>query len=224
MNSEKNHSCRKKVLSHPKIIADKKEATTFILERIQQKQTQVATAVESIVRDNKRCEEKLLDTLHLPLDTVVTEETFIDITLDQMHEAKIHMLTALINIKMNSNINTHVVIASLKGNPVDVRNKVVKTKEPLLLEQAHKTRTLKFIDGIPTAEYITHKLIPADVIECPVSLTFNNNIGMCDYPDLEWYRGVASSVKSIEYNKTTLLENLNLYYVSMTNDDVKFLS
>ena len=45
-----------------------------------------------------------------------------------MHKAKNPMLTAFINIRMNSNLNTPVVIASLKGNPVDVRNKVIDKK------------------------------------------------------------------------------------------------
>ena len=87
------------------------------------------TTADSIVRDNRRCEEKLLDILPLPLDAVITEEKFIDISLDKMHKTKIPMLTAFIKIRMNSNFNTHVVIASLKVNPVDVRNKVVDKKQ-----------------------------------------------------------------------------------------------
>ena len=72
-----------------------------------------------------------------------------------------------------------------------------KTKGPLLLEKAHKIRTLKVIGVLSTEESITQNLVPANVIERPVSLTFNNDIGMCDYPDLEWYGGVMSGVKSI---------------------------
>ena len=39
LNSEKDHLCRTKVLYHPKIIVDKKEAIKLTLEGIQQKQT-----------------------------------------------------------------------------------------------------------------------------------------------------------------------------------------
>ena len=66
--------------------------------------------------------------LILPLDTVITADTFIDITLDQMHKATIPLMTAFIKIRMNSDLNTPVVIASLKGSPVDVRNRVIDKK------------------------------------------------------------------------------------------------
>ena len=114
LNSQKDHLCRTKVLYHPKIIADKKETIELTIEGIQQKQTKIVTMVESIVRDNKRCEEKLLDILHLPLDTIIFEEFFIDITLYQIHKAKTPMLTTFIKIRMNSNLNTSIVITSLK--------------------------------------------------------------------------------------------------------------
>ena len=129
LSSKKDHLCRTKVLYHPKIIANNKNTIKITLEGIQQKQIKCVTTAESVVRDNRRCEEKLLDILPLPLDTVITEEKFIDISLDKMHKTKIPMLTAFIKIRMNSNFNTHVVIASLKVNPVDVRNKVVDKKQ-----------------------------------------------------------------------------------------------
>ena len=62
---------------------------------IEQKQTKVVTTAESILRDNKRCEEKLHNILRLPLDTVIDEETCLDINLEQMHKATIPLLTDL---------------------------------------------------------------------------------------------------------------------------------
>ena len=67
--------------------------------------------------------------LVLPLDTVITGGTFIDITLDQMHKATIPLLTAFVKIRMNSDLNTPVVMASLKGSPSDVRNQVIDKKQ-----------------------------------------------------------------------------------------------
>ena len=81
------------------------------------------------------------------------------------------------------------------------------------------SRTASLLLNIGTS--ITQNFIFTDIIGHLVSLTFNKESGMCDYPDIEWYRGVVSSVKSVEYNKTA--ENLNLDYVFKINDDVKVL-
>ena len=46
-----------------------------------------------------------------------------------MHKGTIPLLTAFIKIRMNHDLTTSVVIASLKGSPLDVRNKVVDKKQ-----------------------------------------------------------------------------------------------
>ena len=113
------------ILHHPKLIVDKKESIKLILEAIQQRQTKVVTTTESILRDKKEFEGKLLATLELPLDSIISEDTFIYITLDHMLKATISMLTAFIRIRFNSNVTTSVVIPRTKGTPLDVRNKIV---------------------------------------------------------------------------------------------------
>ena len=79
------------ILHHPKLIVDKKESIKLILEAIQQRQTKVVTTTESILRDKKESEGKLLATLELPLDSIISEDTFIYITLDHMLKATISM-------------------------------------------------------------------------------------------------------------------------------------
>ena len=93
-----------------------------------------------------------------------------------------------------------------------------------MLEQSHKIRTLNVIVVLPSTESITQSLIPVDLIEGPVSLNVNNDIGMCEYPDLEWCRGVVGIVKSMEYKKEILFEKLNLDCLPILNEDVKVLS
>ena len=113
----------------PKIISDRKESIKQTLDGIQQKQSKVVTTAEYIIRDNKRCEGKLLEILRLLLDTAINEDMFLDITLEQMHKGTILLLTAFIKIRMNCDLTTSVVTASLKGSPLDVRNKVVDKKQ-----------------------------------------------------------------------------------------------
>ena len=101
---------------------------------------------------------------------------------------------------------------------------LIKNKGSIILEQAHNIRTLNVICVLPTTETITQNLIPADVIERPISLSFNNDIGMCDDPDLEWYSDVVSIVKSMEDKKRLILDKLDLEYVQILIKDVKVLS
>ena len=51
-------------------------------------------------------------------------------------------------------------------------------------------------------------------------MKFGRESESCLPPDLEWYREMTCTVKSIEYKKATILDNLNLDYVDMLNKDV----
>ena len=61
---------------------------------------------------------------------------------------------------------------------------------------------------------------PQEDTEYDISLKCGYESESCLPPDLEWYRAKACNVKSIEYKKTTIIENLNLDYVEMLNKDV----
>ena len=91
---------------------------------------------EGIVWDNNKCEEKLSLSLGYPIETLVTNTTFTDITLDQMSKPSAVMLGAFIKIRLNVDLTERCIIARKKRTPIEVRRADVdkKTKGPLMLK------------------------------------------------------------------------------------------
>ena len=175
------------------------------------------------MRDNKKCEEKLLFLLGCPIDTTVTNTIFTDITLDQMSKANATMLGAFIKIRLVQDLTDRCIIATRKGNHSDVRRGDVdkKTQDPLVLEQAHQLRLTIHIGTVPIERTNNDEALDDENILQPTCLNFSIENESFDAPDLEWYRGIICNVKSIEYNKGILLENMNLDYAMLLNIDVK---
>ena len=88
----------------------------------------VITVAEGIIRENKKCEEKLLVSLGLPIETTVTNTTFTAITLDQMSKGSAAMLGAFIKNRLHVNLTERCVIATKKGTPIEVRRGDVDKK------------------------------------------------------------------------------------------------
>ena len=81
-------------------------------------------------------------------------------------------------------------------------------------------RLLPSIGTLPTMEDLDPVEEPQEFIEQVINLRFGYENESCATPDLEWYREMTCTVKSIEYKKTTILENLNLDYVDLINKDI----
>ena len=107
-------------------------------------------------------------------------------------------------------------ISSIKGTPTDVHLQKLysKTKCPLTIEHTHRIRILLPIGILPSLEPLTHSIEPSDNSIQPMSLVFDSTPKVCHKLDLEWYMGVVTSIKSLEY-KNTLIENLNLDYANI---------
>ena len=90
-----------------------------------------------------------------------------------------------------------------------------------MLEQAHQVRLTVPVGILPDATTKDDEEINEVNILQPTCLTFCNDTNSFEAPDLEWYRDIMHNVKSIEYNKTILHENMNLDYSMLLNDDIK---
>ena len=137
-------------------------------------------------------------------------------------KANVSMLSAFIKIRLNENLFERCSISTTKGNPMQVRRRDIdkKTKGPLLLEHAHMVRLLPSIGALPTMKDLDPVEEPQECIEHVINLRFGYENESCATPDLEWYRDMTCTIKSIEYKKATILDNLNLDYVDLINKDV----
>ena len=158
---------------------------------------------EGIVWDNNKCEEKLSLSLGYPIETLVTNTTFTDITLDQMSKPSAVMLGTFIKTRLSVDLTKRCIIATKKGNPIEVRRGDVdkKTKGPLMLEQAHQVRLTVPVGTLPVAVTNDEEELNEVNILQPTCLTFCSKIDAFDPPDLEWYHDIICNVKSIEYNE-----------------------
>ena len=127
------------------------------------------------MRDNKKCEEKLLVLLGCPIDTTVTNTIFTDITLDQMSKASAAILGAFIKIRLVQDLTDRCIIATRKGNPSDVRKGDVdkKTQGPLMLEQAHQLRLTIPIGTVPIESTNNDEASDDENILQPTCLNFS---------------------------------------------------
>ena len=183
------------------------------------------TVEEGILRDNNKCEETLLSSLGYPIETPVTNNTFTDITLDQMTKPSATMFGVFIKIRLCVDLTERCIIATKKVNHIEVRRGEIdeKTKDPLMLEQAHQVRHTVQVGALPVT--VTNDEVELNEVNIlqPTCLTFCDEIDSFDSPNLEWYRDITCNIKSIEYNKTILLENMNLDCEMLLNEDVKEL-
>ena len=126
---------------------------------------------------------------------------------------------------MEENLFERCSISTTNDTPMQVRIRdiVKKTKEPLLLEHVHMVRILTHIGTLPTMEELDPVEEPQEPTEQVISLRFGYESELYLPPDLEWYSKMTYTVKSIEYKKATILDNLNLEYINVLNKDVEDL-
>ena len=172
---------------------------------------------EAIVRDNKTCEEKRLIGLELPVKITITTNVFMDLNLDQMAKYSVNMISPFIKLWSKAVLTTRCIIASNKGTPLEVKRGDIdkKTKGPFILEHTHQLRSTVPIGVLPiVTDRGEDELLLDDIIK-PTSLKFSNEHIFCNKLDLKWYRNAVCDVKFVEYNKDTLLDNLNMDYVDL---------
>ena len=107
------------------------------------KKVNTVTLVDTTIRDNTKCELNFVSILNLHSNTAITGKIFIDIILDQMAKPTASLLSNFIKIRLNHGLDKRILIATTKGEPVDIcLQKWIKTKVPLMLGHNHKVRTL----------------------------------------------------------------------------------
>ena len=159
-----------------KMISDRKLTVDHDEPEMELKKVKIVTLVEFINRYNTQCEQTLLSILNLPINIHITDKVSIDIILDRMTKPTSSLFSAFIKIRLNQDINTHVLIATKRENwLMFVYTEQIRKKYSLILKHTHKVRAFLSLSMLHFLAPLYHNVDQSDIIIQPTTLSFDGN-------------------------------------------------